>query len=193
MSPNWHVYLCLDGITKNTLDCTYRRIVGQLPCFVNSHSTHLDSISKVFMSGVMVIFQVTLLYLADWYVCFNLAVSLRQRFASYDTYASSAQAGQSLSRTSAAFATFHCVLIHTHWSVRRKYDGFGIPAVHPQNVCHDDLQMGAHALCHSCPRDGPHTFRTSKLSSLGSPSRLACAVSGDKRRKLISKYRSSGG
>ncbi|KAN0085682.1 Major facilitator superfamily domain containing protein [Tylopilus felleus] len=43
---------------------------------------------SVFMSGVMVIFQVTLLYLAD---C-------------YDTYASSAQAGQSLSRNMMALA-----------------------------------------------------------------------------------------
>jgi hypothetical protein len=30
VSSNWHVYLCLDGITKNTLDGTYRRTVGQL-------------------------------------------------------------------------------------------------------------------------------------------------------------------
>lgn len=83
MSPNWDVYLCLDGITQYTLDGTYRRIVCQLRCFLYTSSTH--SILKVFMSGVMVIFQMTFL-------------------------SSSAQAGQSLFRTSSTRSPLPTVL-----------------------------------------------------------------------------------
>ncbi|KAG8216337.1 major facilitator superfamily domain-containing protein [Butyriboletus roseoflavus] len=58
----------------------------------------------VFMSGVMVIFQVAFLYLADWYVppdtlAWIVSLTFDDK-TSYNTYASSAQAGQTLFRTS---------------------------------------------------------------------------------------------
>jgi len=102
VSSYWHVYLCLDGITHNTLDGTYCRTVGKLRFFFYflEHPSH--SVLKVFMSGVMIILQVTSLYLADWYVRPDLPriVCLRLISTSYNTYASSAQAGQALFRAS---------------------------------------------------------------------------------------------
>jgi hypothetical protein len=38
-------------------------------------------------------------------------------------------------------------------------DGLGIPALHPTNVCHIDVQMGAYALCGPRPRDGSCAIR----------------------------------
>ena len=109
VSSNWHVYLCLDGITKYTLDGTYRRTVGQLRFFLHSLEYSPHSVLKVFMSGVMVILQVTFLYLADWYVRLDLAriASLQLTSTSYNTYASSAQAGQSLFRTSSTLGRLY--------------------------------------------------------------------------------------
>lgn len=73
VSSDWHVHLCLDGVAKYTLDSTYRWIDGQLPFFPYPSPEDVPhSVLKVFMSGVMVIFQVAFLYLADWYVHPNL-------------------------------------------------------------------------------------------------------------------------
>lgn len=103
MPSDWHVYLCLDGITKNTLDCTHRRTDGQLRFFLYSFLEYLPhSVLKLFMSAVFLIFQVAFLYLADWYVRPDIVrtVPLQLTSTSYNIYASSAQAGQSLFRTS---------------------------------------------------------------------------------------------
>jgi hypothetical protein len=114
------------------------------------------------MSGVMVILQVTFLYLADWYVRLDFAIASLQTPTSYDTYASSAQAGQSLFRTSHTLGRLQ-LSPHLDSSVfRRELDGLGIPALHPTNVCHIDVQMGAYALCGPRPRDGSCAIRTSK-------------------------------
>jgi len=67
-SDYWHVYLCLDCITYNKLDGTYCLAVGELRFFLYSLEYSSHSVLKVFTSGLMIIFQVTFLYLADWYV-----------------------------------------------------------------------------------------------------------------------------
>lgn len=47
VSSNWHVYLCLDGVTQYTLDCTHCRTVGQLQCFL-----YPESSSSFYVEGV---------------------------------------------------------------------------------------------------------------------------------------------
>lgn len=74
VSSDWHVYHCLDGIPKNTLDGTLCWTDGQLLFPLSPILSNIShSLLKLFMSGVMVIYQVTFLYLADWYVPPNLA------------------------------------------------------------------------------------------------------------------------
>jgi hypothetical protein len=99
----------------------------------SSSSIKLPNLSdfQAFMSGVFVIYQVTLLYLADWYASRHIcAVNFfTGDIPSYGPYTSSAQAGLSLARGS-AFSTYYCAGL----KYERQYNGPDRPAGHTADV-----------------------------------------------------------
>ena len=78
---------------------------------------------------------------------------------SYSTYASSAQAGQSVFRMSPSLRRLKH---YPDRSCHRKLVGHDIPPVYITGVCHFDIQMGLDALCFGLSCDGPDAVRTSK-------------------------------
>lgn len=152
-ASHWHAYICLVFIFVRTLD----RASNWIDRNNTSAAMHLPELIlsyQIFSWAVFTIYLATFSYLADWYFAWHpTTISDKAFLFSYGPFASSALAGQSLSRESEK----HSIIFLLHEDARQ-YDVNNFATIHRPDVSYARLQMGKHSLRACCSHDAAYSI-----------------------------------